>query len=83
MLKRLETLNKNKQPEIVKRICTNCKFRRGKRGYDQEWGYYPIIENWCAKSTDLMHTFYQHGNGKHFSEECEFFEKGSGVIESD
>lgn len=51
------------------------------KGYDQQWGYYPIIENWCDKDKNLMHTFYSRGDDGHFTEECEFFEYGEGIIE--
>ncbi len=67
--------------EEPKHICTNCKYRHMVQGYDQQWGYYLIVENWCDKDKNLMHLFYSRGNGKHFMEECNFFECGEGVIE--
>lgn len=77
-LKSIDSIESNDEP---KHICTNCKYRHMVRAYDQEWGYYPIVENYCDKDKSLMHILYSKGNGKHFTEECDFFEYGEGVIE--
>lgn len=79
ILKRLKKIdedgNNNKEP---KHICTNCKYRNMKEGYDQQWGRFLVVKNWCGKDRELMDTFYDHGNGKHFSEPCTYFEFGEG-----
>lgn len=80
IMKRISELNKeeydDKEP---KHICTNCKYRNMKEGYDQEWGRFLIVKNWCGKDRKLMDASFYHGNGKHFSEPCEYFELGKGV----
>ena len=81
VLERLQKFNLDEPCKEPKHICTNCKYRHMVKGYDQQWGYYPIIENWCDKDKNLMHTLYSRGNGKYFTEECDYFEYGKGVIE--
>ena len=68
--------NNNKEP---KHICTNCKYRNMEEGYDQQWGRFFVVKNWCGKNRKLMDTFYSRCNGKHFSEPCEYFEFGEGI----
>lgn len=72
-----EKENYNKEP---KHTCTNCKYRNMEKGYDQQWGHFFIIKNWCGKDRKLMDIFYSRGNDKHFSEPCEYFEAGNGVF---
>lgn len=67
--------------EFTKRICPNCKYRHMKQGYDQKWHCYCIIENFCDKDKNLMHSVYSVGNDKYFVEECDFFEFGKGTLE--
>lgn len=82
IVERMKLLNNIKVRKTPKHICTNCKHRHMVQGYDQQWGSHPIVENWCGKSKELMHTFiYSKGNDIHFSQECDFFEYGEGVLE--
>ena len=77
----IEKLEKHKRRTTkISRTCSNCKFRRGIRGYDQQLGTHLIIKNWCSKSLDLMYAFNRTGNYEHFCKECEFFEEGSEAI---
>lgn len=79
----LERLRKNDKEDNdykePKHICTNCKYRNMKEGYDQQWGRFFIVENWCGKDRKLMNSFLSHGNSKHFSEPCNHFVTGDGV----
>lgn len=80
VLERLRKIDKeeNNNKEL-KHICTNCKYRNMKEGYDQQWGRFFIVKNWCGKDRKLMDSFFTHGNDKHFSEPCECFVAGDGV----
>lgn len=80
VLERLRKIDKeeNNNKEL-KHICTNCKYRNMKEGYDQQWGRFFIVKNWCGKDRKLMDSFFSHGNDKHFSEPCECFVAGDGV----
>lgn len=80
ILERLREIDKdeckNKDP---KHICTNCKYRNMEEGYDQQWGRFFVVKNWCGKDRKLMDVFYSRGNDKHFSEPCKYFESGEGI----
>lgn len=66
----------------MKQICTNCKYRHMVQMYDQSRGSKVVVENWCDKDKELMHTtIYKAGNDVHFSEECDFFEYGCGTLD--
>lgn len=68
--------NDNKEP---KHICTNCKYRNMEEGYDQQWGRFFVVKNWCGKNRKLMDTFFTSGNGEHFSKPCKYFKAGEGT----
>lgn len=77
---RIKEINKKgSNNKEQKHICTNCKYRNMEEGYDYQWGRFLVIKNWCGKDKKLMDTFYSHGNDKHFSEPCKYFESGKGV----
>lgn len=80
ILERLREKDKEKHGnEEPKHICTNCKYRNMEEGYDYQWGNFFVVKNWCGKDRKLMDIFYSHGNDKHFSKPCKYFESGKGV----
>ncbi|MFG6369462.1 MAG: hypothetical protein K1W16_13815 [Lachnospiraceae bacterium] len=80
VLKRLRAFSKESdEDKEPKHICTNCKYRNMQEGYDQQWGRFFVVKNWCGKDRKLMDTFFNRGNDKHFSEACEYFEAGEGI----
>lgn len=79
ILERLREKDKERHDKELKHICTNCKYRNMQEGYDQQWGLFFVAKNWCGKDRELMDTSYSSGNGKHFTERCEYFELGEGT----
>lgn len=61
-----------------KHICTNCKYRMSETHITQDWGVEQAYHNWCKLDRNNMETYFNRGNGKHFSEPCEYFELKQG-----
>lgn len=76
ILNRINNIKDNQDIEIT-HTCFNCKYRHGQEGYNQQWGMFYCIHNWCDKDRKLMDSW--ENNCKHFGESCDFFEEGCGT----
>ena len=81
VLERLKNFEKESESEPLPHTCMHCKYRHMEEGYDQEWGRFFIVRNYCDKDKNLMNTFYSSGNGEHFTKPCDYFKQGKGTYE--
>lgn len=60
-----------------KHICSCCKYRMVETHITQDWGQERVWHNWCGLNKEYMETKFSDGNGKHFSEPCEYWESNT------